>query len=435
MIPGWTVERVTMLAHDTKAAYRSRALADPSRWDTLAYGLNTVWGVYQGSAETPYRVTIDLVSMEMVCTCSSTIEPCKHALALLYMAVGQPHAFTECPLPEDVVAWLGVATVKARKKGIKMSTDFETRKAQILDGINELELWLDNMIRHGLGDPQVQDHEYWEARAARMVDAHAPELANWLRQMAKIPASNANWVEQLLGELGRLHLVIEGFKRFDTLPADTQADLRTVVGWSIKPEELDDVPGVTDYWVVLGKREVMLNPKLKVQRLWLRGKETGRNVLLREFTRDGVEFENPDLAPGQALPAEIVFYPGRYPLRAFIRQRNGELESGHVVRGASIHENVQVFGSAISQNPWLQQFPFLLDAVIPVRHEDDAWIVREIDGTYLPLHPEFEHPWPLLALGGGHPITVAGEWSGMELLPTGAIVDGRFVDFNLVGKF
>jgi hypothetical protein len=82
----------------------------------------------------------------------------------------------------------------------------------------------------------------------------------------------------------------------------------------------------------------------------------------------------------------------------------------------------------------LLQFPFLLDNVITTRY-NNVWVLREEDGTYLPISERFkEKYWSLMALSGGHPIQVAGEWDGTTFYPTGAVADGRFVDFEEIGK-
>jgi hypothetical protein len=36
--------------------------------------------------------------------------------------------------------------------------------------------------------------------------------------------------------------------------------------------------------------------------------------------------------------------------------------------------------------------------------------------------------WKLLALSGGYPITIFGEWNGRSLLPISAWADGRHVE-------
>jgi hypothetical protein len=34
--------------------------------------------------------------------------------------------------------------------------------------------------------------------------------------------------------------------------------------------------------------------------------------------------------------------------------------------------------------------------------------------------------WLLLALSGGHPVDVAGEWDGAAILPLGVVADGAY---------
>jgi hypothetical protein len=45
-------------------------------------------------------------------------------------------------------------------------------------------------------------------------------------------------------------------------------------------------------------------------------------------------------------------------------------------------------------------------------------------GATLPLQGNGH--WTLLAISGGHPITVTGEWSGLAFTPLGVIEQDRF---------
>jgi hypothetical protein len=49
------------------------------------------------------------------------------------------------------------------------------------------------------------------------------------------------------------------------------------------------------------------------------------------------------------------------------------------------------------------------------------------------LHPGFLYPLHLLALSGGHPLTLCGEWDGRTLLPLSVWQDGRLI--NIDGDF
>jgi uncharacterized Zn finger protein len=450
IVRDWTPEKVSQLAPDERSAKAGFDLAIVSEWLAVGRDTSTVWGEYQGSGAKPYQIKIDLLSLtseqfRLGCSCPSRKQPCKHVLALLYLLVGTPEMIPNADAPDFVQQWReqsDQSRAQHQKKGDsaaktsnsdQRTKSFIERKHKIMAGLEDLELWLDNMIRHGLGDPQVQNLEFWEAKAARIVDAQAPGIATWIRDMGKIPQrSTPDWIEDLLEQLGKLHLFIEGFKRFDEFSMAVQADLRTVAGWHLKRSDLADDKGYEDEWLVLGTYETVLDDRMRTQRIWLRGIHSGKVALIREFAFGDQAFDT-TLQLGCRIHAELVYYPSAYPLRAFIRQTLAEPTQGRPISGESIRESVEKYSDALSQNPWLPQYPFLLAAVIPVRYPGQ-WILREVEGVYLPIVHNFDQRWSLLAVSGGHPMQVMGEWDGGRYLPTGAFAEGRFVDFNLIGK-
>ena len=67
-----------------------------------------------------------------------------------------------------------------------------------------------------------------------------------------------------------------------------------------------------------------------------------------------------------------------------------------------------------------------LDCVDVVPFNDGGiWRVVDIHHQCLPISPRFPGNWRLLALSGGHPITLFGEWNGLHFLPLSAIVEGE----------
>ncbi|HEY9758929.1 MAG TPA: SWIM zinc finger family protein [Oculatellaceae cyanobacterium] len=317
-----------VLAPDPEAAKRSKKLAIPNKWLSLGCDGTSAWGMFQGSGQQPYQVKLDLLKLQKGgegwgCTCPSHKQPCKHCLGLLFIVVDQPDALRFGEAPPYVQNWLDKSAQRARKQLAKKQGNSEKvinssqndraiqeRKQKISAGLEELELWIINIIRHGLGDTQIGQYDFWNAKASRMVDAQAPGIAQWLRDMAGIPLREDQWVEQLLDQLGRLYLLIQGFKRFDNLSEDAQADLRMVLGWPLRREDVQDNEGVVDHWLVLGHHEAEMESKLRTQRLWLRGQESERDALISEFAYGDLPFDT-YLWPGEMIEAELVFFPSR----------------------------------------------------------------------------------------------------------------------------
>jgi hypothetical protein len=261
--------------------------------------------------------------------------------------------------------------------------------------------------------------------AARMVDSQAPGIARWLREMSSLPASGSGWTERLLARLGLLFLLLEGFKRINTLPPPVQADIRATIGWTYKEEELRQEPGVADTWLVLAQR-VYEEDRLRVQRTWLWGQHTHRAALVLDFAFGGQPLDV-SLVPGFSLEAELVYYPSNYPLRAVVKNRLAAATSLTTWPAyPAIAHYLAAYAEALAQQPWLETFPASLEAVIPLKR-DEQWWVRDQAGQRLRLRPHFDQGWQLLAVSGGRPLFLFGEWDGQTLLPVSLWAEGRFV--------
>lgn len=247
MVAIWTTEQILALAPDASSAKNGKALATPRKWLSLGKNEQAVWGECQGSGKTPYQAQIDLTETAFRCSCPSRKFPCKHGLGLFLLSSSEPTAFTSNTPPEWVSEWLNTRSQKRAKKSAPaapvvnpaaQAKRSQQRYKKVEAGIQDLELWLRDLVRQGLAAVQSQPYSFWDGVAARMVDAQAPGIARQLREMASIPHSGASWQERLLSQLGRLHLLIQGFKHLNTLPAATQADIRSLIGWTQSQEEL-----------------------------------------------------------------------------------------------------------------------------------------------------------------------------------------------------
>lgn len=139
------------------------------------------------------------------------------------------------------------------------------------------------------------------------------------------------------------------------------------------------------------------------------------------------------LIPGCRLSGELVFFPGGAPQRALVKQR-GEVTGIAEWAGCdTIAAAIESDAAALAANPWHRISGFSLRQVHIVHGGAGAapagvgeWSVRDAEGAVLPISPRFGTGWTLLALSGGEPIDLFGEWDGESLLPLSAWVCGRF---------
>ncbi|MCI0570226.1 MAG: SWIM zinc finger domain-containing protein [Myxococcaceae bacterium] len=431
-----TVDQILALAPDASALSAAKKVGTPASWSGLGRSAGALWGECKGRAT--YQVRVDLSDFATRCSCPSRKFPCKHALGLLLLSASHPAAVPEGSTPAWVEEWLGKRSAaaarrdekKAERAEVPVDAAAQARRAEkrlerVMEGLDALELWLRDLVRNGLAGLEAQGPKPFETQAARMVDAQAPGIASRLRRLAQLPGSRSDWPQRLLGELGRLALLVHAYRRGDALGPELLADVRQLLGFTVPQEEVAaQGERVADDWLVLGQW-VDDEERVQVQRSWLRGVSTGRSALLLQFSAAGTPFPEA-FVPGTHFEAELAFYPGALPLRALVRERRSDAKgwSGSLPGAPDVEAFLAEVAVSTARLPWLERLPCSLRSVATVRHEAQGWCVVDGKGTTLPLLGDSH--WRLLALSGGAPVDVSGEWDGERLRVLGAVIDGRY---------
>jgi hypothetical protein len=422
---------VLALAPDAVSVKRARALATPRPWTMMGAAGSLVWGECRGSAEEPYRTAADLDAQVFACTCPSSKFPCKHALGLLLLwAGGQvPEA-----LPGEVPEWARPHEAEQGELRARRAPDREAqarraagRAARMTAGLSDLEQWLQDVARTGLAALQSDGPGPLEMVAARLVDAQAPGAATFVRRLSWMLRSGEGWEVRALSQLARLWLLASAWPRLAELPAELAAEVRTVAGWSRTAEDVSAGPTVRDRWSVVGRWESpeWETDRIRIQRTWLWGEERGAPALLLDFAPPNGRFF-PDVEVGTVIDADVVFYPGSWPHRAVVLTRHSDPAPLGVMPGwPTLDAALAAHAEALAANPWLERWPMVLSGVVATGHG-----LRDVDGNAIGLRFDGDGDevlWRLLAMSGGRPVGVAGEWEDGLLLPLAATASGRFV--------
>ena len=427
-----SAESVLALAPDAASAKAANGLVKPAQWPTLGANPAAVWGECQGSGSRPYQTQVDLSGPTFKCSCPSRKFPCKHGLALLMLRAKDTSLFKADMPPAWVSEWLGARTERVQKKEDKQREQalkpadpqaalksLQQRWARIDAGVGELRQWLLDQVARGLGSLGPESRAGWETMAARLVDAKAPGLAQRLSSAADSLMDGAGWPEKVLRQFGLLQLACEAVARRDALSEESIADLRILLGWPLDKEAvLAQSPGVQDSWLVVGVIQEEQGNNLQERRVWLHGQRTGRRALLLDHAFGGKGFEQAWFC-GSSQPATLAFYPSAAPLRALVASGSTAASLAPSEPGASSPDQEwQAIAERIAGNPWVPLHPLRCQQAIPRRDGDRFGL--HWAGRYLPLEITEAQGWALLALSGGQPVSVMGEWNGDALRPLSA---------------
>ena len=452
-----TLAKIEELAPDQGSLSAAAKLKKPGPWSLLgcddAAGL--IWGECQGSGASPYRVLCSEADYGCKCTCPSRKFPCKHSLALMWMRVDGAPSFKAGPFPDWVGDWLarrkpGAAAPKqatatdkvktsaaeaaiaeparedpkaAARSAAQRERNRAEREASILAGLDELDTWISDALQTGLAVFMPAAGERCRKIVQRLVDAKASGLANMVERLPGdvLAAPEPSRTDRLIERLALLHLVSSAYRNQDRLSDVIKADIRQLVGWPVTREALladADAPRVRDRWMVVSTVVEVQADKLRRLETWLSRLGDGegpRFAVLIDFVPVSLGKAGNTYTTGEAIEAELAFFPSPAPLRAIIAEQIGPTTAGPTwprpaddVVGAVARLN-----DILASRPWAGDMPFAAHGARIVASGASLWLTDAAGAISLPVRAdEDDVALPLIGIDG---IDVFGRWDGHAL--------------------
>jgi hypothetical protein len=443
----FTESQIQSLAPDDASMKAGKGLSGKNHWLTSGYSERALWGEIKGSGSKPYQTQVDIHSLAFKCSCPSRKFPCKHGIGLMLLWANDPNAVMSGTETSWVKEWMDKRVAKTDKptepKSISEEDIIKAEKSKqkraddrmlsVQAGVDEIKLWIADLIRTGIIQLQQKDFSFFAKTAARMVDAKAPGLASWVKSLAKInySAGSHTWQNEVLTILAKMHLLTHGFAHLQDLPEHWQHSVRSLIGWNQSPKDLladASVSIVNDTWIVTGQ-ETTTEEDIIIQRTWLLGIREGRSALLLNF---GNRFAPLDISVvnGSVIEAGLAYFPSAWPQRAVIKIQQKIMQE---LPGMPpfLDDFTALYGT-ISDT--ISQYPFANDILCAIRsvrpfHINGKYQALDHHGYIMDLHPDFHHDkiinW--LAMSGGDFFDMSVVVRNHLLIPLGIFMDQKYM--------
>ncbi|MBB6408480.1 SWIM zinc finger family protein [Mesorhizobium sangaii] len=393
------MKTIEALAPDQASLSAASKLTKQSNWPRLEKNqqLALIWGECQGSGSNPYRVVFDTGDHGYKCTCPSRKFPCKHTLALMWIAATAPASFAAAgSTPEWVNDWLGrrkkaasppVATTPGaggksigeaahddERADIEDAAAVERREAaqrkraedtrsSVSAGLDELDQWIADQLRLGLAGFVDNSSDRCRRIAARLVDMKATALAGRIDEIPSrlMALRSEERPDAAIRELGKLVLLAKAWRS-----APDDPELRRLVSTSESREQVlasPDATQVESAWEVLGEKIESRRDGLVSHSTWLLdlNSATSQFALLLDFFPASAGRRSNAFTSGDRFEARLVFYPARHPLRALVADRKGDIASGDWPDFSfSISDPLADHGARQDTAPWIADSPVML---------------------------------------------------------------------------
>ena len=446
-----TLSEIENLAPDQASLKAASKLTTLSKWPLLQQNSqsNLIWGECQGSGSNPYRVVVDESDQGYKCTCPSRKFPCKHALALMWIRAEGKGDFGDAEVPDWVNDWLGRrrkttntsskdddGSKTAASKNIAAAQKVETEKQDtpeqiarkkaaaekraaekqinLAAGVEELENWIADQTRLGLGGFIDDASQRCRTIAARLVDYKAQALAGRLDELPSVlldlPIEER--VEASISELGKLVLLCRAWSNDRKNPQL----LRMIATSETRDQVLENKNARRrrSWWEVVGERIRTRRDGLVSHSTWLMDIKSSEPefALLLDFYPASSGKRGQAFVCGDRFEAELVFYPGDNEQRAIIAERvpaEAQENETKAIEASVNQDLLQAYRMRQNQQPWERVTPLGFSEAQLIESENGInWL--QAGSTVLPVVSKVPKVAYGLPLQSG-----VGLWDGRNL--------------------
>jgi hypothetical protein len=424
-----------------------RMFVNPSKWQVIAKSDDILWGLCKSMGSEFYQVKIDLISEKFDCNCPDSKKPCKHLIGLLFLDLA--HHLQKNDFPEWVVNWLTndrknnqlpdfsepkTSQVSEEQKIIGTNKRALERKELMTSGVDELELWLTDLVRQGFANLDIQNQEFWERAAIRFKDAKLSKVAFTLRFTGVIIRENKNWTELLCSTIGELAMLVQAFKNMDNFAADFQEEIFNAVGRIVKKTDLiDSKDFIIDYWTVIGLIEEINLDGILERRVWIQGQKSGVTALIQEFAfPPGTAFEH-QYKLGKSYYGRLVFYPASFKQRSILlhSENNQNQSELNLKTMESFNALLLNYAQNVFLNPWIRMNCYIIENVKFFQDDAGKFFLSDVNSQLIEIRNEITEIWNLLSMSNAATFTSVLEWDANSAEILSVLMNNEVVEIKL----
>jgi len=289
-------------------------------------------------------------------------------------------------------------------------------------GANVLLHWLEDIINQGIAQLKTTNSTYWDNIATLMVDHKLGSIARRIRRFGPIIQEQEEWFNAILSEIGQLYLIAKGLTQLDKQPDIVQIEILAQAGKSITKKEILLTPAVNQLMLSMGQT-IGQEEQLSFRKTWYWLDKEQRFVMELDFIVGRKNSFPPSVPTGLVRQAAIFQYPSTFPLRVLIDHIQPTQQEIQPIMLKDFQEMLQQFGIALGQNPWLVEFPCIIQHISPILQRNKIILEDQQNNT---IEIVYKHALSeyLSLFAGKERIHIFGTWNGKVFSPISLLTNG-----------
>lgn len=290
-------------------------------------------------------------------------------------------------------------------------------------GVDEVIVWLADIVDNGLTSLYNQPQEFWESITKRMVDAQLSGISNKIKHLHRIVGVESE--EYIIDLISEIYLLAKSIKKMDKFSPESQLSFLNSAGYNFTKKQLVHAESINDNWLVLGviKGE---EDRIKFRRTWVQGSKSKFMGLILDYAWGKQEFMN-NWQSGRSFIGDVRVYPSSYKMRVLVETHS---HTSQLIDSFASYPNIESFlkayTMALANYPIISRFPVCLkDIIVQIKHGKVYLVDNQLD--CLPISCSETGKWSLMSASAGSKIRVFGEYSAQNFDPISIISQGRFI--------
>ncbi len=289
--------------------------------------------------------------------------------------------------------------------------------------------WLEDVINQGIAQLKTTNATYWENLATLMVDHKLGSMARRIRRFGPIIQEQELWFDAILSEIGQLYLIAKGISELDKHSEMVRAEILAQAGKSMTKKEILAPHPIQQPVLAMGQ-SFGQEEQLSFRKTWYWLAEEQRFAMELDFIV-GRKNTFPTTMPiGLAQKADIYSYPSTLPIRILVQNKQPQSQEVTPMMFHNFSDMLQQFGIALGKNPWLVEFPCLIQNIIPILRQNKIQLADQ-SGHILEIKYHFGMANFLSLYAEKQPVHLFGTWDGREFQPISLVVNGLIKQIRL----
>jgi len=316
------------------------------------FAIEIIWdgqllsGSLSKAGQLPFICQVSIPFETISCSCSQKI--CEHQIALYLKWCQNNDNIKELTSNE-----ISPKEIVQRKNRWQINWE----EAEV--AINDLELWLNDILKHGIIAIQLDDEITWKQISILLANHKCTGLSQRLLNFFHTHKETKGWADHCLIFISQLIFTVQSYKKFNS-QSKIHKGLLLFLGRSIQKNDLSPDENIQVLELkLISSFSRWVDEQMEEKNNWLLDSEG--NFYLQKSYSIGSQQHSLIEKVNELLTVQFLSYAKNISYRIAILEHSKSAPKNFVLHAVDMKTMILSYEEKLKSNPWLDHFPCLLE--------------------------------------------------------------------------